>query len=98
MRAPVFIGDRTSAAGFRLGGFDTRVPDPGREEAVFRDSLADAALVILTGAVAAALPQGLLRRTLAAERPAILVVPDVRGQVAPPDFAAALKRQLGVAE
>ena len=98
MRAPIFIGDRVSAAGFRLGGLETRVPEPGDEERLFRRTLQEAELVVVTADVAAALPERLVREALAAGSPAVLIVPDVRGRVPAPDLGDALKRQLGVAE
>ena len=93
-----FIGDEVSATGFRLAGVDVHVPGPGEAEDLFRRLLRESSLVLLTAEVASCLPEDLLRRAAIAERPLVLVIPDVRGRVAAPDPASVLRRQLGMVE
>jgi len=97
MTAVVFVGDATSAAGFRLAGVHTIVPAPGRERAALRAARDDAPLVLLAASVAARLPAAELSAALAALTPIVAVVPDITGSAAPPDLAARLKAQLGLA-
>lgn len=98
MQRPVFIGDRLSAAGFRLGGAVVKTPESGMEASVFRTALEGSELVLLTAEVAACLPEALLNDALVASEPLVLVIPDVRGSSEPPDIADSLRRQLGMAE
>jgi vacuolar-type H+-ATPase subunit F/Vma7 len=97
-RPAVFIGDRLTALGFRLGGAVVEMPEPGTEAAVFRAALEDSELVLLTAEVATHLPESLLDDALVASDPLVLVIPDVRGLSKPPDIADSLRRQLGMAE
>lgn len=95
--SPVFfLGDELSAAGFRLGGAETRVPRAGTEAEAFAEARAHATLVLVTAGVAARLPADLLVQALSATRPLVLIVPDVRGREPAPDPAQALRRQLGM--
>lgn len=96
----VFVGDALSAAGWRLAGAACRVPALADTPALVRRLRADAdvALIVITAEQAAALPAALLEAAIAEQRPPFLVVADIRGQRAPPDHMAALKRQLGLAE
>ena len=97
-----FMGDDLSALGFRLAGVDCHCPDPTRPDtelaALFRRLRGEVALLLITAEIAARLPADLLRRAEVAERPLILVIPDVRQRVAAPDRAAAMRRQLGMSE
>ena len=98
MAAPVYIGDEVTAAGFRLAGLETHVPQGEGLAETVRGVCTRASLVLLSAAVAARLPQALLDELLAGVRPPVVVVPDVRGQVAMQDLATRLRRQLGVSE
>jgi vacuolar-type H+-ATPase subunit F/Vma7 len=98
MGAPVFLGDEVSAAGYRLAGLRTRVPEAGDLLSEVRRACAEAPLVLLGAELAARLPAAELDRLLAGIEPAVLVVPDVRGQVPIADLATRLRRQLGVLE
>jgi len=93
-----FIGDEVSAAGFRLAGVDVHVPVADGAEMLFRHLLGESQLVLITAEVAAWLPADLLARTLRADRPHILVIPDLRGRVEAPDLSILLRRQLGMTE
>jgi vacuolar-type H+-ATPase subunit F/Vma7 len=93
-----FIGDEVSAAGFRLAGADCYSSGTGDLPALFRRLRADAEMILVTAEAARKLPDSLLAEALREQRPPILVIADVRGQLQPDDLAAALKRQLGLAE
>ena len=98
MRPPCFIGDELSSAGFRLGGFRTETPAPGEEGSCLHQACEKADLVLITAEVAARVPESEMRQLLAAPRPLVLVVPDVRGRSVAPDLGAGLRRQLGLVE
>jgi len=98
MLRSLFIGDKVSAAGFRLGGAMVEIPEPGMEEKVFRDALKTRDLIIIAAEVAACLPKALLTTAQSAGAPLVLVIPDVRGLHEPEDIAASLRQQLGMAE
>jgi vacuolar-type H+-ATPase subunit F/Vma7 len=92
----LFLGDELSAAGFRLGGIEARTPPVGEEAAYFERAREEALFVLITAEVATRLPPAILEQALNAGRPLVAVLPDVRGLTAPPDLAAALRRQLGM--
>lgn len=94
----VFIGDELSAAGYRLAGADCLTPAPDEVAAAFERSRAEAGLVMITAALACALPAERLAAALREQRPLTLVVPDIRGREKPADPTAVLKRQLGLSE
>lgn len=96
MTAVTFIGDEGSAAGFRLAGAAVVVPESGHEAEALAGALARSELVILTSAVAAALPPVQLHRAQAALAPLLAIVPDLVGVVPLPDLAARLRSQLGL--
>lgn len=96
MRAPVFIGDEVTAAGFRLAGAQTVIPAAGSAGAVFSRALGQAGLVIITAACAAELPDAQLDRAMRKADPLVLVVPDAAGRVWPADLGAEVDRVLGI--
>lgn len=98
MTACAFMGDEVSATGFRLAGIDVHVPAPGNAAGLLRRLLAESQLVLLTAETAALVPEELLRRAQTKAAPPVLVIPDVRGRVEPPDLASLLRCQLGMAE
>ena len=93
-----FVGDELSALGFRLGGVECHSPTPAETPVLFRTLRERVQLILLTVEAAQALPPDLLRRTQAAERPLVLVIPDVRRRLLPPDRVDLIRRQLGIAE
>jgi vacuolar-type H+-ATPase subunit F/Vma7 len=95
---PVYIGDAVSAAGYRLAGLRVHVPDTAELLMQIEQAAADASLVLLGADLAAQLPVAALDRLLSAVTPAVVVVPDVRGQAVLPDLANRLRQQLGVLE
>jgi vacuolar-type H+-ATPase subunit F/Vma7 len=95
---PVYIGDAVSAAGYRLAGLRVQVPDTAELLAQIEQACTDAPLVLLGADLAGQLPVADLDRLLSRVTPAVVVVPDVRGQAALPDLAKRLRQQLGVLE
>jgi len=93
-----FLGDEVSAAGFRLAGLEVHQPTPATAPGLFQRLCGEVELLLLTAEVADWLPGEGLGRVLAAGRPLVLVIPDVRGRKEPPDISARLRRQLGMAE
>ena len=98
MSVPVYIGDAVSAAGFRLAGLRIHVPDTTELVMQIEQAATDAPLVLLGADLAAQLPVAELDRLLSAVTPAVVVVPDVRGQADLPYLATRLRQQLGVLE
>jgi vacuolar-type H+-ATPase subunit F/Vma7 len=95
---PVYIGDAVSAAGYRLAGLRVHVPNTDAIHTEIEQACRDAPLVLLGADIAAQLPVAELDRLLSALTPAVVVVPDVRGQAALPELANRLRQQLGVLE
>jgi vacuolar-type H+-ATPase subunit F/Vma7 len=95
---PIYIGDAVSAAGYRLAGLRVHVPDTAELLVQVEQATVDASLVLLGADVAAQLPVAALDRLLSGVNPAVVVVPDVRGQAVLPDLANRLRQQLGVLE
>ena len=101
MGVPVYMGDKMSAAGWRLAGAAARTPRRGEEAAALAWACAQAPLVLVSAAVAAGIAAPLLRTALLALSPLVLsplvlVVPDREGRVPLPDLAARLREQLGL--
>lgn len=93
-----FLGDEVSAAAFRLAGVDVYRPEPDEAAALFRRLRGEVRLILLTAEVAAALPPELVLNAQLQEGPLVMVIPDVRNRVPASDLAAAVRRQLGMAE
>ena len=93
-----YIGDEVSAAGFRLAGASVIVPIPGRETAALAKARADFAVVLIDAAVAARISSRDLALARSTIVPLMLIVPDLRGEIAMPDVAARLRAQLGLEE
>jgi vacuolar-type H+-ATPase subunit F/Vma7 len=98
MSLPVYIGDAVSAAGYRLAGLRVHVPDTADIRAEIEQACEGAPLVLLGADLAGQLPVAQLDRLLSQVAPAVVVVPDVRGQAALPDLVQRLRQQLGVLE
>jgi len=97
MAGCVFLGDEVSAAGFRLAGIAVYAPTAPEAPALFQALCDEAVLVLITAEVAAWVPGDLLQSRVAAERPLVLVLDDVRHRQGPEDLAGAIRRQLGMA-
>jgi vacuolar-type H+-ATPase subunit F/Vma7 len=94
--APVYLGDEVSAAGYRLAGLRTRVPERGGEAAALSVARAEAPLVLVSATVAARIADDALRDAQIALTPLVLVVPDLAAGALVPDLAARLRKQLGL--
>lgn len=99
MTVPVYIGDAVSAAGYRLAGLRVHVLSTTDDVHMeIEHACHDASLVLLGADLAGQLPVVELDRLLSRVAPAVVVVPDVRGQAVLPDLARRLRQQLGVFE
>ena len=98
MARAVFIGDELSAAGYRLTGIETQVPDADAAAEALRGARKDAGLVIMTAELARRVPAREIEAALIAEAPAFVIVPDVRMGAPLPDLAKQLRRTLGIEE
>jgi len=96
MAALVYLGDAVSAAGWRLAGATVQCPAARKATAALDAARQQAALVLVSAAVAAEIAAPVLRDALSAPLPLVLVVPDLKGQAAVPDLAARLLAQLGL--
>lgn len=92
------IGDELTGLGFRLAGADCYRPAPGEVPALLQRLAGEVSLILIAAELAATLPPDLLRQARLAQRPLVLVIPDVQGRVGPPDLAASVRRQLGMSE
>jgi len=98
MGTAVFLGDELTAAGFRLTGVDTVVPEPEAAGEALRAARKQAALVIMTADLARHVPVDELEAALMAKAPALAVIPDVLFRTLVPDLAKRLRRALGIEE
>ena len=96
MAASVFIGDETTAAGFRLAGFDIVVPSRDETGEALAAAQQHADLILITAACARDLPDDLRDETLREKTPLILIIPDINASVSPPDMEARIRRTLGI--
>jgi vacuolar-type H+-ATPase subunit F/Vma7 len=97
MGAVIFIGDELSAAGFRLTGIETLVPEPGTTAGTaLQEARARAELVLITADLVRHVPQSELEVAMLAERPALAIIPDVLFRATPPDLARRLRSALGI--
>jgi vacuolar-type H+-ATPase subunit F/Vma7 len=96
MPIPIFIGDEISASAYRLAGIEARTPALNELMATLERACSESDLVLITAQYARQLSANTLSKMQAQMQPLLLVVPDVREQVPVPDFAEALRSQLGV--
>jgi len=94
----IFIGDELSAAGYRLTGIETQVPNADAAAEALRAARKDAALVIMTAELARRVPAREIEAAFTAEVPTFAIVPDVRMGAPLPDLAKRLRRILGIEE
>ena len=93
----VYVGDEATAAGFRLAGAATVMPDPGDVQAALQRAIDEGAeLILMSGAMAAHLPLADLETALLQAAPLFAIVPDVHGRGAPPDLALEVRSALGI--
>ena len=96
MREIVFIGDAVTAAGFRLAGVATEVPDPEALAGAVEAARGATRVLVMTAGAHAALPPALARALDAADTPLLALVPDAQGQVPVADMEAEVRRALGI--
>lgn len=96
MALPILIGDRLTAAGFRLAGVRPLVTAPEDVAAVFREALALGGPVLVTAALARHVPHAQLAKAISTADPPVAVIPDIARAVAPADMAEQVRRALGV--
>lgn len=93
----VYIGDEATAAGYRSGGVETRVPSPAEAGEAVRLALEGRSdLALVSAKLAKSVPQALLEAALAGEWPLVTLVPDVYGNGPVPDVALEVRRALGI--
>jgi vacuolar-type H+-ATPase subunit F/Vma7 len=98
MELPVYIGDTVSATGYRLAGLRVHVPPEDEALDVLEAACSEAPLVLLGSDLASRIPSQQLDELLSRVAPAVVVVPDIRGQAPLPDMAHRLRKLLGVLE
>ncbi len=96
MSNAIFIGDELSAAGFRLIGIETIVPEPRQAGAALEDARKRAALVIITAEFAEHVPPADLEAVILGETPMLAIIPDVLLSRKPPDLGKKLRSVLGI--
>jgi vacuolar-type H+-ATPase subunit F/Vma7 len=96
MALPILISDRLTAAGFRLAGVRPLVTAPADAQLAFREALALGGPVLITAALAEALPAGELGQAISKADPPVAVIPDIARTAEPPDMADKVRRALGV--
>ena len=96
MGTAIFIGDELSAAGFRLAGIETVVPEPENVGATLHEARARASLVLLTADLARHVPAAELEAAMLAEAPTLAVIPDMRLRAGMPDLERRFRGVLGL--
>jgi vacuolar-type H+-ATPase subunit F/Vma7 len=97
MAQVIYIGDETTAAGFRLAGVQAWVPDPADALTTLRRATTEGAeLILLSAPFAALLPVEELEAALLREAPLVAIAPDVFGRGTPPDLAHEVRGALGI--
>ncbi len=96
MGRAIFIGDELSAAGFRLTGIETLVPEPGAVGSALDDARARGSFVIITADLARHIPARQLEAAMLAEAPTLTIIPDVLFRAAVPDLTRSLRTVLGI--
>ncbi|MFP4132475.1 MAG: V-type ATP synthase subunit F [Thiohalospira sp.] len=95
-RPPAYLGDETTAAGFRLAGLEVHAPEPDQLLPTFRELLESTDLLLLGVNAARGLPAAEVNAAVASGRPLVVVVPDVHGATPMRDLRERLHRELGV--
>lgn len=91
-----YVGDVASAAAFRLAGVRSFAPASGAEAAAVAQARDGADLLLLSTAVAEALPRAELNALLAALQPLAAIVPAPHGGLIARDPAERVRAQLGL--
>jgi len=95
---PVFIGDETTAAAYRLAGLDVEIAAPAEAAARLAGALRrKPPLVLITAECAAAVAPEVLDAALGAFAPPLAIVPDAAQRLAVPDLSGRVRATLGIA-
>lgn len=97
MRA-VFLGDEISAAGFRLAGIPTLVPEEGQVEHELQRVARQAALILISAEAASQVSDSLINELLISLEPMLLIIPDLRERTQPRDLVTPIREHLGIRE
>jgi len=93
----LYVGDEVTAAGYRLAGVETLVPDTADGTSVLQSAATGAAeLILLSSRLASGLPPEELVQALTRVTPLLAIVPDVFGRGTPPDLAHEVRNALGI--
>ena len=96
MAAGIFIGDETTACGFRLAGLEVRITAPEAAAAALAAAReARPPLIVMGAEHAAQVPEAELDAASRAVHPPVLVVADAAHHAQPPDLAEQVRRQVG---
>jgi vacuolar-type H+-ATPase subunit F/Vma7 len=92
------VCDELTAVGWRLAGVPVHVPRRAAVTAAesWQQARGSAKVVLITAALAAALPPEELAAALAASQPLVGVIPDVRHRHEPADVEEQVHRALGM--
>jgi len=93
---PVVLTERLAAVGWHLAGARTVIVGPGEAATAFADALATARLVLLSAAVAAALPAATLAAARRGAPPLVLVLDEALESAAARPVARYARGALGV--
>jgi len=96
MGAAIFIGDELSAAGFRLTGIETVVPECDEVGAALQAARLRASVIIMTADMARHVAPPDIEAAMLAETPTLAIVPDVLFRAPLPDLARRLRSALGI--
>jgi len=98
IKAPVFIGDEVSAAGFRLAGVRIRTPLPEDLPTILAWSNKNTCLILITQEYLEYLGKPDQLQLVSQLDPPVVVVPDIRLLTPVSDLATQLRSHLGVLE
>ena len=94
---PLFIGDETTAAAYRLAGLEIEVATPAEATARLAEARRrNPPLVLITAECAAAISPDTLDAALSAFAPPLAIVPDAAQRVALPDLSPRVRATLGI--
>ena len=96
MTGIVFIGDEVTAAGFRLTGITTHVPDPDRLAPLVAAQQDACDLLLITTGTLSALPAKIQGDLGGWSRPLVVFLPDVRNRAPAIDLESRVRRELGI--
>lgn len=95
VRSVTYIGDETTALGYRLAGAHVAPCDPTTLFEVFERACHDSRIVLISAECAARLPASRLQAARDGFEPLVFVLPDTsRG--GPPDFSDRVRAELGI--